>query len=116
MYPINVNFENNRTWFQYVTAVFGEQDLRHGIKLLRRMQASLTPGEALDLVGKWLVLFGPAGPEVTKFSQKFSRKMLEDPRTHQQFFAPNLSKLERLRQALADYVLNRYSSPDKLSL
>ncbi|CAG5102728.1 Protein of unknown function, partial [Cotesia congregata] len=70
--------------------------------------------QALDLVGEWLVLFGPAGPEVTKFSQKFTRKMLEDPGTHQQFFTPNLSKLERLRQALADFVLDRYYSRGEL--
>ncbi|XP_044597466.1 uncharacterized protein LOC123274033 [Cotesia glomerata] len=107
MYPTGRNFENYGTWYQYVTAVFGEQDLRCGIRLLRLMQAPLTPSEALDLAREWLVLFGPAGPEVTKFTLFFTRHMLGDPGVHREFFAPNLSELGRLRVALMEFEFNR---------
>ncbi|CAG5102969.1 Protein of unknown function [Cotesia congregata] len=60
MYPTERCYENFGTWFQYATGVFGERDLRRGVKILRLLMGPLTPEDALDLVSEWIALFGPA--------------------------------------------------------
>ncbi|CAG5085082.1 Protein of unknown function [Cotesia congregata] len=107
MYPTERCYENFGTWFQYVTAVFGERDLRRGVRILRRLIGPLTPREALDLVEEWMALFGPAGPEVSGAATFFFLHMLENLDGEEEFIAPNLSDLERLREALIEFVSNK---------
>lgn len=85
------------------------KDLRRGVKILRRLIGPLTPHEALDLVEKWMALFGPAGPEVSGAATFFFLRKLEDPGDEEEYLAPKLSDLERLREAIVDFVFDRTS-------
>ncbi|CAD6212531.1 GSCOCG00011026001-RA-CDS [Cotesia congregata] len=102
------NYEGYGTWYQMAIALFGQRDLREGIRLLRRLARPIQIDVAFELLFRFRDLFGGMlPPEVMGAIVTFACLDAWHPASLEEFVcAPFSEELERLAMALMEAIFN----------